>query len=130
MNPHRSSHRPAPLRPPARLLAAGAGLLLLVLLAPGAASAQPPPAADAPEPAVVTDADVAAHLFAPLAVPQEMQGPRMKGDDGYNSDYIFGMSRAIGNSTLVPAVKPLFWLITVPLDLAFLPFAAIGGLFA
>ncbi len=50
-------------------------------------------------------------------------------DDEYNSDYIFGMSKGVANSTLHPAVKPLFFVLTVPLDLAFLPFAAIGGFF-
>jgi len=50
-------------------------------------------------------------------------------DDEYNSDYIFGMTRGVADSTMVPAIKPLFFLVTIPLDLAFLPFAAIGGLF-
>ena len=50
-------------------------------------------------------------------------------DDEYNSDYIFGMSKGVANSTLHPAVKPLFFVLTIPLDLAFLPFAAIGGFF-
>ncbi len=50
-------------------------------------------------------------------------------DDEYNSDYIFGMSKGVANSTIHPAVKPLFFVLTVPLDLAFLPFAAIGGFF-
>jgi len=50
-------------------------------------------------------------------------------DDAYNSDYVFGMTKGIANSTMVPAVKPLFFLITIPLDIVFLPFAAIGGFF-
>ncbi len=50
-------------------------------------------------------------------------------DDQYNSDYIFGMSKGVANSTIHPAVKPLFFVVTIPLDLAFLPFAAIGGFF-
>jgi hypothetical protein len=48
---------------------------------------------------------------------------------GYNSSYIFGLTRGVADSTIHPAVKaPLFFL-TVPLDLAFLPFATIGGFF-
>ncbi len=47
----------------------------------------------------------------------------------YNSDYLFGLSRGTANSALVPAVKPLVFLLTVPLDIALLPIAAIGGLF-
>jgi hypothetical protein len=50
-------------------------------------------------------------------------------DDGYNSAYIFGMTRGVGASTMHPAIKPLFFLITIPLDIVFLPFAAIGGFF-
>ncbi len=50
-------------------------------------------------------------------------------DDGYNSDYIFGMTRGVADSTMVPAIKPIFFLVTIPLDIVFLPFAAIGGFF-
>ncbi len=50
-------------------------------------------------------------------------------DDGYNSAYIFGMTKGVANSTIIPAMKPLFWLVTVPLDLVFLPLAWIGGFF-
>jgi len=48
---------------------------------------------------------------------------------GYNSEYIFGMTKGIMKSTLVPALKPFFAIFTIPLDLAFLPFAAIIGFF-
>lgn len=47
----------------------------------------------------------------------------------YNSDLIFGISRSVTGSTLVPAAMVPLLLLTVPLDLALLPFAAIGGLF-
>ncbi len=47
----------------------------------------------------------------------------------YNSDYIFGMTRGVSGSTLHPAAKVPLFVLTVPLDLVFLPFAAIGGLF-
>ena len=47
--------------------------------------------------------------------------------EGYNSEYIFGMTKGILNSALHPAVKPMFSLVTVPLDLVFLPFAALLG---
>ncbi len=47
----------------------------------------------------------------------------------YNSDYLFGLSRGTANSALLPAFKPFVFLVTVPLDLALLPIAAIGGLF-
>ena len=47
----------------------------------------------------------------------------------YNDSYIFGMTRGVADSTMVPAVKAPLFLLTVPLDLVLLPFAAIGGLF-
>ena len=47
--------------------------------------------------------------------------------EGYNSEYIFGMTKAILNSALHPAVKPMACVVTVPLDLVFLPFAALLG---
>jgi hypothetical protein len=50
-------------------------------------------------------------------------------DDEYNTDLIFGMTKGVAASTMIPAIKPLFLLLTIPLDLAFLPFAAIGGFF-
>ena len=48
---------------------------------------------------------------------------------GYRTEYIFGMTKGIMKSTLVPALKPVMLLFTVPLDLAFLPFAAVAGFF-
>lgn len=47
----------------------------------------------------------------------------------FNADYIFVLSRSLAESTLHPAVKAPLFIITVPLDLAMLPFAAIAGLF-
>jgi len=47
----------------------------------------------------------------------------------YNGSYIFGMTRSVAQSTIVPAGKAPLFLLTVPLDLVLLPFAAIGGLF-
>jgi hypothetical protein len=48
---------------------------------------------------------------------------------GYTSEYIFGMTKGVMRSTLTPALKPVALLFTVPLDLVFLPFAAVGGFF-
>lgn len=48
---------------------------------------------------------------------------------GYTGQYIFGMTKGVMRSTLTPALKPVVLLFTVPLDIAFLPFAAIGGFF-
>jgi hypothetical protein len=50
-------------------------------------------------------------------------------DQGYDASYLFGMTKGVAGSTMTPAVKPLVFLFTVPLDLVLLPFAAIGGFF-
>ena len=47
----------------------------------------------------------------------------------YNSDSLFGITRSLVKSTIVPAGKAPLFLFTVPLDIVFLPFAAIGGFF-
>jgi hypothetical protein len=48
---------------------------------------------------------------------------------GYTTQYMFSMSKAVTRSTLEPALKPAVLLFTIPLDLILLPFAAIGGFF-
>jgi hypothetical protein len=48
---------------------------------------------------------------------------------GYSGEYIFGMTKGLMRSTLTPALKPVVMILTVPLDLVFLPFAAIAGFF-
>lgn len=47
----------------------------------------------------------------------------------YNSSYIFALTRSLAASTIHPAAKAPLFLFTVPLDLAFLPVATIGGFF-
>lgn len=47
----------------------------------------------------------------------------------YNSDYIFGLTRGVADSTIHPAGKAPLFLFTVPLDLALLPVTVIGGMF-
>jgi hypothetical protein len=47
----------------------------------------------------------------------------------YNNSYLFAMTRGVADSTMVPAAKAPLYLLTVPVDLVLLPFAAIGGLF-
>lgn len=53
----------------------------------------------------------------------------LEDNQGYSSEYIFGMTKGVMNSTLEPALKPVALVFTVPLDIVFLPFAAIGGFF-
>jgi hypothetical protein len=48
---------------------------------------------------------------------------------GYDSSFLFAMSRGLAQSTVVTPLKPVLFLFTVPLDIVLLPFAAIGGFF-
>jgi len=70
------------------------------------------------------DADVERKPLEPTFEPRE---PEPK--PWYNSDYLFGMTRGVANSTIAPAGKVPLFVLTVPLDIVCLPFAAIGGFF-
>ncbi len=48
---------------------------------------------------------------------------------GYNSEYIFALTRGLADSSIHPAGKVPLFIFTLPLDVVFLPFAAIAGLF-
>lgn len=61
--------------------------------------------------------------------PRYKSAPVEVEEGGYNSDYIFGMTRSVAGSTIHTAGKAPLFLLSVPLDLVILPFAAIGGLF-
>ncbi len=52
----------------------------------------------------------------------------VEGHSGYSTEYIFGMTKGVMRSTLTPVLKPAALIFTVPLDIAFLPFAALAGL--
>lgn len=113
---------------------ANLSLMLLLILMGGPLQVSVAEAAD-PTPAGAEDvqADTQAHdaevsqestRLEPRYQPRE---PKEK--SWYNGSYIFGMTRSVANTTIIPAGKvPLFFL-TVPLDIVFLPFAMIGGLF-
>jgi hypothetical protein len=48
---------------------------------------------------------------------------------GYDSSYLFAMTRGVSGSTLITALKPPLFLFTIPLDIVLLPFSAIAGFF-
>jgi hypothetical protein len=84
-------------------------------------------------PAADRQPDVIPLAQAPEPAPRELE-PRYQPvpppeKSWYNDSYIFAATRGVANSTLVPAAKAPLYLLTVPLDLVLLPFAAIGGLF-
>jgi hypothetical protein len=55
--------------------------------------------------------------------------PSTEPKSSYNDAYLFGMTRAVANSTIHPGAKAPLFVLTVPLDIVFLPFEAIGGFF-
>ena len=70
---------------------------------------------------------------APEPSPRELQ-PRYEPvpptpKSWYGTEYFFAATRGVANSTLVPGVKAPLFILTVPLDIVCLPFAAIGGFF-
>ena len=70
---------------------------------------------------------------APEPSPRELQ-PRYEPvppepKSWYNNAYLFAMTRGVADSTMVPAVKAPLFILTVPLDIVLLPFAAIAGCF-
>lgn len=140
-----------------RLASSRLGLALGLLVSLGAATATaegeatgtPQAGATRPE-----SADVRAGSPAPVAVigepvllaqeggtvPRELEprypapppgepGPYSEEGAGYNASYIFGMTRGVAASTMVPAAKVPLFVLTVPLDIVLLPFAVIGGFF-
>jgi hypothetical protein len=53
----------------------------------------------------------------------------MRDDTGYNTDYLFAMTKAVASGPITPFFKPLLFVLTVPLDIVTLPFTAIAGFF-
>lgn len=103
---------------------AAAAALIGVLALAGAAAAEP----SGPPPAAVV-----AQAEEPPPANRELQ-PRYEPapvpkKSWYNDSYLFGLTRGVADSTLVPGAKVPLFLLTVPTDLVLLPFAAIGGLF-
>ena len=47
----------------------------------------------------------------------------------YTTDYLFAMTRAVSDSTMIPAAKIPLFVLTVPGDIVFLPIEAIAGFF-
>jgi hypothetical protein len=47
----------------------------------------------------------------------------------YNTDYLMGMTRGVANSSIVPAGRVPLYVLTIPLDIVFLPFSLIAGFF-
>jgi inosine/xanthosine triphosphate pyrophosphatase family protein len=57
------------------------------------------------------------------------EAPRLEEKSGYDTQYIFALSRAVANSTMVTGVKPPIMLFTIPADIVLLPVELIAGFF-
>ncbi len=60
----------------------------------------------------------------PRYQPRQPEAP-----DAYNDEYLFALTRSVASGAITPAGKVALYVLTVPLDLVFLPFALVGGLF-
>ncbi|MFK7897743.1 MAG: hypothetical protein AB8G23_18045 [Myxococcota bacterium] len=113
---------------------------LIFAVAPAAAA----PGSDTTEATEATEATETAGLSetAPLLLAQAggdagrsrplepTYQPREPEPEGwYNGSYVFALTRGVADSTIAPAGQVPLYVLTVPLDIAFLPFALIGGLF-
>lgn len=144
----------APLGSCAWLIGSLLGVALAGSLAAAPAMAAEPAIADAAGAEVAAAGAAVTSVIAPAAAtsgslqlaqaggtePRELEprypapppgdpGPYSEEGAGYNAAYIFGMTRSLARSTMVPAAKVPLFVLTVPLDIAFLPFAVIGGFF-
>ncbi len=50
-------------------------------------------------------------------------------DWGYNTEYLFGITRGLSDQNIPRWCEAATWFVTVPLDIANLPFTALAGLF-
>ena len=47
----------------------------------------------------------------------------------YNTEYIFGVTRGLKDQNIPPFCEGAAWIVTVPFDIANLPFTVLAGLF-
>ena len=97
------------------------GLAFLAML--GALALAPPPAcADTSDEALRKD------------FPKPSDNPALvQWRDGrtwrYNTEYLFGVTRGLKDQNIPPFCEGVSWVVTVPFDIANLPFTALAGLF-
>jgi hypothetical protein len=87
------------------------GLLLLALIAPFAAAGQ-------------DESDAGTGRLEPSYQPAP---PPEK--EVYSTEYLFAITRAVADSTLVPAAQVPLYFLTIPTDVVFLPIELIAGFF-
>jgi hypothetical protein len=88
------------------------GIALLALLAPLAAAGageESQPGSGTLEPS-----------YQPMPPPEK---------EVYSTEYLFAITRAVADSTLVPAAQVPLYFLTIPTDIVFLPIELIAGFF-
>jgi hypothetical protein len=55
--------------------------------------------------------------------------PQLEEKHGYDTKYIFAMTRAVADAPMATGVKPLIMLFTIPADIVLLPVTLIAGFF-
>lgn len=101
------------------------GSVLLALYLLGVVEPDPAVAAAAGEPRVVAQAEGTRDGgIEPRYQPREPEAP-----SAFNGDYVFAMTRGVADAPIAPAGQVALYVLTLPLDIAFLPFALLGGLF-
>jgi len=106
------------------LVVAALALTLAAGVAPAAAVDSKAGASVAESPLVVAQSGAGDGRLAPRYEPAPIEEPGW-----YNSDYLFALSRGLADSTIHPAGKAPLFLLTVPIDIIFLPATLIGGFF-
>ena len=100
-------------------------LWILLVLCVGSAGLAPAEAIGANGSTVVAQAQgTRSGTLEPRYEPAPVADP-----DAYDNQYVFAMSRGVADAAIAPYGKLPLYVLSVPLDLAFLPFALIGGLF-
>jgi hypothetical protein len=119
------AQRPA-WRPFHTTLAAAALVTLVSLPAPVARAEE---RSDTPTPILLAQAGDSTQGTEPRELQPRYEPVPPEPEPAYDASYIFGLTRGVTMSTMVVPVKVLLLPLSIPLDIALLPFAAIGGFF-
>ena len=86
-------------------------------------------AANCEAPILLAQAGDSTHGTEPRELQPRYEPVPPEPEPAYDASYIFGLTRGVTMSTMVVPVKVLLLPLSIPLDIALLPFAAIGGFF-
>ena len=101
------------------------GPVLLAVCLLGVVEPDHAAAGDAGEPTVLAQAEGTRDGgLEPRYQPREPEAP-----SAYSGEYVFAMTRGVADAPIASAGKVALYVLTLPLDIALLPFALLGGLF-